>query len=261
MSRRSLAGSRVLLTGASSGIGRALAHELAGRQAKLVAVARRKPLLEQLAEEIRAVGAEITFVEGDLTDERVRSAAVAAAQRAYGGLDVLINNAGVGALGLFENADEARLRSVMEINFFAPAALTRSALPLLRHGAAPLVVNIGSILGYRAIPRMSEYCASKFALTGLSESLSAEFGRLGIDVMLVSPGRTVSEFQQNLLADRGESHWPGLPQTDVTTVARRIIRGMERGRKRLFPNWSAKCMYWGNRLAPGLLDRFLAGRA
>jgi len=261
MSRRSLAGSRILLTGASSGIGRALAIELANRKAKQIAVARRRPLLEKLVEEVRAIGGEIELVEGDLTDEVVRRAAIDRAQQAYGGLDILINNAGVGALGLFENADEARLRSVMEINFFAPAALTRCALPLLRNGSAPLVVNIGSILGYRAIPRMSEYCASKFALTGLSESLAAEFARLGIDVMLVSPGRTVSEFQQNLLADRGEAHWPGLPQTDVTTVARRIARGMERGRKRLFPNWSAKCMYWGNRLVPGLLDRFLASRA
>lgn len=261
MARRAIAGSRILLTGASSGIGRALALELASRGAKLVAVARRADLLAELGPQVITLGGEIELVAGDLTVDAVRTAALERAQSRFGGLDILINNAGVGALGLFENATADRLRQVFEINFFAPAELTRSALPVLRHGNAPLVVNVGSILGYRAIPRMSEYCASKFALTGLSESLSAEFARLGIDVMLVSPGRTASEFQQNLLSDRGESHWPGLPQSDVATVARRIVRGMEKGRRRLFPTWTAKCMYWGNRLVPWWLDRFLAGRA
>lgn len=261
MGHRSLAGSRVLLTGASSGIGRALALELARRQAKLIAVARRAALLDELAQQVEALGAEIVTLPGDVTDDSVRQAALLRAQEIYGGLDVLINNAGVGALGLFESADEERLRRVMEVNFFAPAAMTRAALPLLRHGNQPLVVNIGSILGYRAIPRMSEYCASKFALTGLSEALTAEFSRLGIRVLLVSPGRTESEFQQNLLTTRGESHWPGLPTTPTDAVARQIVRAMERGRKRLFPNWSAQWMYWASRIAPGMLDRFLAGRA
>jgi short-subunit dehydrogenase len=260
MARRSLVDSRVLLTGASSGIGWELALALARQKAKLVAVARREERLQKLAAEVRSLGGEVQLLVGDVTDPAIRAAAVNIAQRAYGGLDVLINNAGVGAVGRFDHADEERLRRVMEVDFFAAAELIRVALPLLRHGNRPLVVNVGSILGHRAIPNMSEYCASKFALTALSESLAAEFAHLGIDVLLVSPGRTVSEFQENLLTQRTETQWPGLPRTNTAVVARRIIKAMERGRSRLLPNWSAKFLYFANRAAPGLVDRFFARR-
>ena len=92
----------------------------------------------------------------------------------YGGLDLLVNNAGIGAQGRFAEADPARLRQIMEVNFFAPAEMTRAALPLLKQGRRPMIVNIGSILGHRGIPGTSEYCASKFAVQGFSESLRAE---------------------------------------------------------------------------------------
>lgn len=261
MSRRTLAASRILITGASSGIGRALSLELARQGARLIAVARREPQLRELAGEIKALGGAIELVVGDVTDPQLRFAAIDRSAQAYGGLDILINNAGVGARGLFEHADESRLRTVMELNLFAPAELTRLALPLLKQGVQPMVVNIGSILGHRAIPRMSEYCASKFALAGLSESLAAEFARLGIDLLLVSPGRTASEFQQHAIADQGESHWPSLPTTDVGLVARRIVRAMERGRRRLITDGNAKWLDWLNRAAPWALDRFFARRS
>lgn len=260
MARRTLADSRVLLTGPSSGIGRELALALARRKARLTAVARREDRLSELAGQVRALGGQIQLVTGDITDSSVRQAAVEASQRAYDGLDILINNAGVGAVGFFDRANAELLRRVMEVNFFAAAELIRIALPVLRHGNRPLIVNIGSILGHRGVPTMSEYCASKFALTALSESLAAELTRFGIDVLLVSPGRTVSEFQQNLLTPRTEAQWAGLPKTETSVVARKIIRAMERGRKRLLPNWSAKCLDWANRLSPGLLDHFLARR-
>src|SRR5204862_1887651 len=114
--------------------------------------------------------------------------------REFGGLDALVNNAGIGALGRFDQADEARLRQVMEVNFFAPAEFVREALPHLKAGNRPIVVNIGSVLGHRAVPEKSEYCASKFALHGFSDALRAELAPLGIDVLLVSPSTTTSEF-------------------------------------------------------------------
>src|SRR5205085_10807559 len=105
-----------------------------------------------------------------------------------------INNAGIGAVGPFEDAGEERLRRVMEVDFFAPAELIRGALPLLKGGHHPIIVNIGSVLGHRAVPGKSEYCASKFALHGFSDALRAELAPQGIDVLLVSPSTTVSEF-------------------------------------------------------------------
>ncbi len=164
--RRKLAGKRAILTGASAGIGRVLAIELAKRGVKLVLVARSRDALLETVAACAAVGGETAIVVDDITLAGTRQAAIEAALDRFGGLDIVINNAGVSALGHFADADEARNRRIMEVNYFAPAELIRSALPHLAKGDDPLVVNIGSVLGHRGVPHMSEYCASKFALRG-----------------------------------------------------------------------------------------------
>ena len=109
-----------------------------------------------------------------------------------GGLDVLINNAGVASFGHFAECTEVILRQVMEVNFFAPAELIRLAVPVLTRGRQPAVVNVASMCGRRGIPAWAEYSASKFALCGLSEALRAELVRFDVDVLLVLPGVTRS---------------------------------------------------------------------
>lgn len=260
MAKRSLDGCRILLTGASSGIGRALAIELARSGARTLVVARREELLNQLANSVPGPGTLLP-APADVTDAAARAGLIDQARQRLGGLDILINNAGVGALGLFEHADEARLRQVMEVNFFAPAELTRAALPLLKVGRNPLVVNVSSVLGLRAIPTMSEYCASKFALQGLSESLRAEFTRLGIDLLVVSPGTTESEFFDNLVETKGDVLWPGRPRRTAEDVARDIVRAMRKGRRAIVPSFSGKLLVWANRAVPGIVDRALSRRA
>lgn len=260
MARRTLHGSRILLTGASSGIGRALALELTRAGARVLAVARREPLLRALVNDNQGPGAMEVAV-GDLTEPAARAEWVRLVGERFGALDVLINNAGVGALGLFEHADEARLRHVMEVNFFGPAELIRASLPLLQRGNHPLVVNISSVLGQRAIPSMSEYCASKFALQGLSDSLRAEFARHGIDLLVVSPGSTNSEFFDNLVETKGEVLWPNRPRRTSEQVAAEIVRAMRRGRRAIVPSHSGRMLVWLNRAAPWIIDRVLARKA
>jgi len=176
-----------------------------------------------------------------------------------GGLDVLVNNAGVGALGPFDEAGPERLRQVMELNFFALAEMTRLALPLLKRGQRPMIVNIGSILSHRAVPRSSEYCASKFAVRGLSQSLRAELRPLGIDVLLVSPASTQSEFWEHLIEQRGQPSFRGRP-APAELVARRIARAIERGDTELFPTWSARLVAWTERASPRLLEWLISRR-
>jgi short-subunit dehydrogenase len=207
MARRSIAGSRGLLTGASAGIGLALARQLVEGGTNLLAVARRGERLEKLASSLAQAPGRIEIFSGDVTDAQARSAMIARAGELFGGLDLLINNAGSGAMGRFDEADEARLRHVMEINFFAPAELIRLALPLLKAGRQPMVVNVGSVLGHRGAPGCAEYCASKFALRGLSESLRAELSTDGVDLLLVSPARTDTEFFSAAI-NPTESRWP-----------------------------------------------------
>ena len=195
------------MTGASSGIGRALALELARSGVDLVLLARRGDRLAEVAEEVRRIGRRAEIVVGDVTDPAVRVAAPEAAEAKFGGLDLLVNNAGVAAHGRFASAQTDRLRPIMEVNFFAPAELIRLAMPLLLEGRQPMVVNIGSILGKRGCPHKSEYTASKFALHGFSEALRAELTPFGVDVLVVVAGPTDTEHFDRLLDDQGELPW------------------------------------------------------
>lgn len=258
MTRRYLRGARAIVTGASSGIGYALAIALAREGARLVVVARREDRLVQLAEAIGAVNGGIEAVVGDITEPDTRQKALDAARARYGGLDVLVNNAGMGAFGLFEQASPDRLRRVMEVNFFALAEMTRSALPLLKQGNRPIVVNISSVLGHRAVPRSSEYCASKFAVEGLSEALRVELRQHGIDVLVVSPGLTRTEFTASAIQRSDKPAWPEHGGVPAEYVALKTVRAMRAGRRQIMPFAWGRLLCVVNRVAPSLVDRVLA---
>ncbi len=174
MARREIGGSRALVTGSSAGIGRAIARELAKQGADLFLVARREERLRELADELRGLGRRCEFLAGDITEASTRQAAIDAAVERLGGLDILVNNAGVGAMGPFASADPQRLRRIFDVNLFAPIEMIRTALPALRQGRRPIIVNVGSILSHVGMPHASEYSASKFAIRGFSEVLRAE---------------------------------------------------------------------------------------
>jgi short-subunit dehydrogenase len=258
MARRSLIEKRGLVTGASGGIGRALAVELARSGVDQVLLARRGDRLAAVADEITRLGRRAVAIVGDVTDPEVRSRALAAARDELGGLDILANNAGISAHGRFADADPDRLRPILETNFIAPAELIRSALPLLREGREPIVVNVSSVLGRRACPHKSEYCASKFALDGLSESLRAEFAPLGIDVLVVTTGPTDTEFFQHLIEEHGELPWKDAKPVAPERVARATRRAIERGRHEIVPSWRGWLLVTANRLAPRIVDRIMA---
>jgi short-subunit dehydrogenase len=257
MARRSIASSRSLVTGASGGIGRAIAVELAGQGSSLILVARRADALEQVAAEIRSVGGRAELVVGDVTEAAIRRAALDRARDAFGGLDILVNNAGRGAMGRFAEASPERLRQVFELNFFAAVELIREALPLLQQGRQPIVVNIGSILGHRATPRNSEYCASKFALRGLTESLRPELAQLGIDTLLVSPGTTESDFYQHVINPKEKQPWPEQKPVPAEKVAKAVARAIRLGKREIMPSARGRLLVWLNRLAPSLVDRLM----
>jgi len=258
MTRRSLQNARVVLTGASSGIGFELARELARRGARLVLNARRRERLETLEREVQELGGHAVSVVGDVTDPEVRKALLDAAVSQYGGLDVLINNAGVGAIGPFQLASESRIRRIMEVNFFAPIELMRAAIPLLKAGHSPLIVNIASVLGHRAVPKKSEYSASKFALHGFSDALRAELAPWGIDVLIVSPSTTASEFFDNVLEKKDELPWLRLGAMTPAAVARKAVRAMEQGRHEIILTPGGKLLVWADRLCPPLVNRLIA---
>lgn len=258
MARRSLARRRTILTGASSGIGEALARELAARGARLILTARRENRLRELENAIRSAGGDAFIVPGDVTDASLRRRLLETAQREYGGLDLVINNAGTGRFGPFAEADEARLRQTLEVNFFAPVELIRAALPLLRAGDKSMIVNISSVLGHFAMPEKSEYCASKFALHGFSDALRMELRPAGIDVLLVSPSTTATEF-----FDKAENDPNRRPSRGISPerVARKTIRAIRRGRREIILSAEGKLGVWADRLAPSLTNWLFAKHA
>jgi short-subunit dehydrogenase len=258
MARRRLNGLRALVTGASSGIGRALAIELARSGVDQILLARREDRLAQVVAEIERIGRRAFAVVGDVTDPDTRRRALEAAGEKLGGLDILINNAGTSAHGRFADADPGRLRPIMETNFFAPVELIREAQPLLRQGRTPIVVNIGSVLGKRACPRKSEYCASKFALAGFSEALRAEFVPLGIDVLVVAAGPTDTELFQHLIEEHGKLPWKESPPVSPARVAQATVRAIRTGRHEIIPSWRAWLLAATNRFAPRFVDRIMA---
>ena len=245
------------MTGASSGIGRAIALELCRQGASVVVTARREDRLAALVKEAQALGGKIFSMAGNIAEPGVRDRVVQLAVDELGGIDFLINNAGVGTLGRFETAVPDRLRQVMEVNFFALVEMTRIAIPYLKQGRQPMIVNVSSILGRRGVPHNSEYCASKFAVHGFSEVIRTELSAEGIDVLVVSPGTTETEFFARVLDRTSAPGWPQHRPVTAEHVAKRTVAAMRAGRREIVPYLWGKVLCGMNRVSPGLVDRVM----
>lgn len=257
---RTLAGKRAILTGASSGIGRALAVELARNGVQLILGARSAEPLQELARNLTTPDQKAIAVPADATAPADRERLIRAALDQLGGIDLLINNAGIASWGHFATSDEAVMRTVMEVNFFAPIELMRLAIPHLTNGSEPLIVNISSMCGRRAMPAWPEYSASKFALSGVTEALRGEMARFDIDTLLVVPGMAKTDLREHMPRNEGKAKIDfekGLPPE---VVAGKIVRGMIRGKRELVIGSDAKWMLRMHRWFPRLLDRIICRR-
>ncbi len=181
-------GRTALITGASSGIGRDLALNLAGMGARVALLARRQTLLEDLAREIAAEGNEPLVLVADVTRREDCVAAVDRALRDFGHLDILINSAGIMEPGPVEALDGAALERMMRVNLFGTLHMMQAVLPAMRQARTGNIVNIASLAGRRGMPPLGGYCATKFAVVGLTEALRVELYSSGVKVSLVMPG-------------------------------------------------------------------------
>lgn len=245
----------VLITGASTGIGRAAAKKYAEAGADVVLAARRLPQVEDAAREVTSLGVRALPVRCDVTLGEDVERLIRETEAAFGGLDVLVNNAGQGLYGPLEAISEAQLRQVFELNVFGLWRVTRAALPLLRGRPGAQVVNVSSVLGHRGLPLLGGYCASKAAVNAMTESLRAELAAEGIRVLLVSPGFTESEFRENRLHAEGwrQDAIP-LKAMSAEEVATAMVRASLRGRRDTVLTLPGRAMVMANRLVPGLFD-------
>ena len=242
MSRREPAavrwiGKTALVTGASSGIGRALALDLARRGARVFVTARRADALKLLVEEMG--GDPHQYVACDVRDLRqVRDLAEIVAELA-GHLDVLVNNAGIRSAGPLSSATSEEMEAVIRTNLLGPMFCTRELLALLEAAPKtlrmPVVANVASIAGRVAIPRSSDYTASKFGLVGMTESLWHDLAASGIKVMMVNPGPVDTEgFPMAKVKAVAGLAWTVM---EPARVARAIVRGIERGAFEVRVQW------------------------
>jgi NAD(P)-dependent dehydrogenase (short-subunit alcohol dehydrogenase family) len=184
MSGNSGGGDRVwLITGASSGFGRAIAEAALSRGDSVAAASRSTESLTDLAQHDRAHALSL-----DVTDAAQRAAAVSESLERFGRIDVLVNNAGRTQVGAVEETSDEELRALFDLHFFAPAALTRAVLPHMRERGGGAIVQMSSVGGQVTAPGFGAYCATKFALEGLTETLRDEVSGFGIHTLIVEPG-------------------------------------------------------------------------
>jgi uncharacterized protein len=231
-----VAGRRVLLTGASSGIGRELGRELARRGAVLALAARRRPLLDSLSEEIRASGGQPPAIfEVDLARRGAAEELAEAAREALGDIDVLVNNAGGGVGGRIATVgDRDEAREAFEVNYWSPLALVRALAPSMLERGDGAIVNVGSLGYVTTWPGFGAYAATKGALSVATETLAMELESSGVHVMEVLPGPVDTAVQgETRLAPGIDRMLKRSPLGDAATMARLIADGLERRRKRV----------------------------
>ncbi len=253
-------GKAVVVTGASSGIGRALALRLADQGARIALAARDAQRLDALAEECRQRGGTAIAVPTDVTDEAQCKALIERTVAEFGRLDVLINNAGIGATGLLEELPDLTVfRQVMDVNFHGTVACTYYAVKHLKQTQGR-IVNISSLGGKSPLPYNTNYIASKHAVHGFSDSLRMELAQAGVSVTLICPYWVVTEFHERLMDKDGTPRGPQgraiYSQKTMTAdqcAAITLKAAAKRKREVLMgPGWWA---VWLRLIAPGLADR------
>ena len=248
----------IVITGASAGIGEAMALLAARRGAKLVLSARRREELERVRG-LCADPAQVAVLPLDLSAFDAAEA-VRRAQAFFGGVDVLVNNAGISQRSLLKDTEVEVYRRIMELDFFAPVALTRALLPAMRVRGGGHFVMIGSVVSKVGVPLRTGYSAAKHALAGFTEAARSELWRDGVKFTLACPGFVRTEVSKNALLGSGEKHGVidpgiarGLPAEDC---AAQIWRAVERDREEVYIGRESRVIHL-KRLAPGLASYLL----
>ncbi len=248
----------VLITGASSGIGEALARAYAAAGSRLLLVARSEDVLQKLAASLpsgRALAAR-----ADLTDRRQLLEAVDRAMQHFGRIDILVNNAGVGLFSTVSDLDAAQFQQLFAVNVYAPIYLTQLVLPQMKYRREGQIVNISSVAGHVALPGMGAYCASKFALRAFSDTLRAELKPFGIHVMGVYPGGVKTAFSKNAYrsADPPPQYRGGRGGISAERCARAIVKGSQQDRREVTVPWTMRAFIRFYFECPELADRMMA---
>ena len=246
-----LSDARVVLTGASGGIGLAIANALCASGARVLAIARHREALGPL---LTHYPQHLCWVAADLTCSTDRSKVLAAAE-AIGGINLLINAAGVNHFAMLEQLDDVEINAMLAVNISAPICLTKLLLPLLKQADTAMVVNVGSTYGSIGYAGYASYCATKFALRGFSEALRRELADTRVGVLYVAPRATRTAM--NSPAAQALNDALNASVDDPQTVASAVIRSIVGNRRDLYLGWQERFFVRLNSLLPHLVDKGL----
>ena len=251
---KDFSGRNVLITGASSGIGRLLALEMAAKGARIALVARREEALAGVAEEVRATGGNAVALVCDVGDREQALATAARAVEELGSIDVLVNNAGFGRHRRFLDSDLEDMERMMRVNYLGSLYFTRALLPAMVESRRGWLVFIASVAGRIAPADETAYAASKFAMVGLASSLSLEIEDAGVHVLTVCPGA----IRTPCFDDEALARLPAVARRQMAEpedLVEAIIYALARGKRELtYPKWIASG-YIAQALAPGFTRR------
>ncbi len=250
----------VIITGASSGIGRALAIEAAKRGMKLSLAARRLDKLEQLKSQLEVPSQNVLLVKTDVSKEQDCETLIKETVKAFQRIDVLINNAGISMRALFVQSDIGVLKQLMDVNFWGTVYCTKYAIPyLLETGGS--IAGISSIAGYKGLPGRTGYSASKFAIHGFLESLRIENLKTGLHVLLACPGFTQSNIRNTALGPDGKMQGESPRDEDkmmtADEVAHHILNAIQKRKRSIILTRQGKLTVFLNKVIPGELDKLV----
>lgn len=250
----------VIITGGSSGIGKAMAEKFGREGSKILITGRNKEELVKATEELRQKGITIQSFQADVSAEEDNRKMAEEAIRHYGTIDVLINNAGISMRALFSEVDIAVVKKVMDINFYGVLYATKYCLPEITKNKGS-IVGISSIAGFRGLPGRTGYSASKFALNGFLEVLRTELLKTGVHVLTACPGFTASNIRKRSLtkdgSQQGESPRQEEKMMTAEECAEHIYNATAKRKRTLVLTTQGKLAVFLNKWLPGLADKMV----
>lgn len=255
---KTLANKVVIITGASSGIGEAMAKEYAAQGAKVVLGARSIQKLQLLAGDIRSKGGQAAYCGVDVTDPAECKELIDTAVREFGGIDVLICNAGISMRAIFDDVELDVLHKLMDVNFWGTVNCCKYALPYLQASKGS-IVGISSVAGLHGLPGRTGYSASKYAMTGFLETLRIENLKKGLHVMIACPGFTASNVRFSALtadgSQQGETPRDEAKMMTADEVARIVAKGILKRKRLCLMENEGRATHFVKKFAPAFLDR------
>lgn len=248
----------VIVTGASSGIGEAIAREFAANGSKVVLAARTESKLQEITSDITAKGGEAIFIKTDVSLESDCENLIKKTIEKYSCIDILVNNAGLSMRAAFIEVDVSVLRRLMDVNYWGTVYCTKYALPYLIAGKGSLI-GVSSVAGFHGLPGRTGYSASKFAMHGFLETIRIENLKKGLHVMILAPGFTSTDIRKHALTangqEQGESPKNEQKLMSPQYVAKWVLKGIKKKKRNKLLTWEGRFTALFQRILPTLVDR------